>query len=217
MRPRAACFGVLALAALSATAGMAAAQVSGTCVANCSAARPALPAPPAPPDPARDVWFDAIRSTGEVRLERAGGGVLAGQNMAQVRLRQGDRIVVGPSGETLLGLPDGSAIHVGPNSELVFDDVLWLTEPQPYVLRLVKGMVRYVGSFGLHPEPKFELYSAAVGIRGTTLELAADPDGSGYISLIEGAAQVTDEKGEQFDLRAGAKVTFSNFQISSRP
>jgi hypothetical protein len=159
------------------------------------------------------VFFTSVRSSGEVRLERAGGGVLIGQNMAQVRLTSGDKLVTGPGGDVDLTLSDGSLIHLDAGTEVAFDDIRWLSEPSPVLIRLVVGGLRLVTSKLPHNEPRVGLFGLVGGIRGTAIDMRADPDGSGSLTLVEGAIEITTDGGESFAMSPGQTITFSNFAL----
>ncbi len=180
----------------------------------------------APLTPSRDVYITSFSVTGDVHLDMGGGRKLFGNNMANVRLGPGARFIVGPGGRATLGLTDGSSIQLGPNSELDFEDLKFLSEPDSLAVRLTIGTLRLVHSVlvrldALSPPPKREphikLPVGDLGFRGTDVECQVTPDGSGYIKVFSGDAVLTPSAGAAIELGAGQMVTFSGSRRISAP
>jgi ferric-dicitrate binding protein FerR (iron transport regulator) len=191
----------------------------GVCPKSTTATRP-----PPPLDPSREVYFNSVKASGEVHLERAAGGALSGQNIAQVRLKAGDKVVTGPTGHARLELTDGSVIELDANTDVSFEDVADWSDPMPFALRLLVGFAHFTHMPNCDvidycgprvKEGRLMIFSGTIGIRGTEFEMRAEPDGNGYVKLISGKLEITpDDGGEPFTMSAGDTIRFSNFALT---
>jgi hypothetical protein len=86
---------------------------------------------------------------------------------------------------------------------------------------LAKGVFRWVTG-KLPPSWKrqddIHVPDAAVGFRGTDVEISVVPDGPGYIKLFEGQLEITENKtGNVFLMNAGQMVTLNADGTVGRP
>src|SRR5258708_20188757 len=80
-----------------------------------------------------------------------------------------EKVTTGPEGKTQLLFADGSALSIGPNSEVVLDEFVYdpATETGKIALSATKGVFRLVGGKISKTEPVvLKMPTATLGIRG---------------------------------------------------
>jgi hypothetical protein len=115
-------------------------------------------------------------------------------------------------------LLDGTVVSMGPNSDMVIDEFVYDpdTSSDRFLARITKGLFRFVaGKLSHRPDQwRVNVPSGAVGIRGTTFDVTANPDGSGEISVEEGEIVLTEyDSGKEWVVDAGQKLVADNFQV----
>ncbi len=128
-------------------------------------------------------------------------GVLMQPLAVGTELQRGDQLVTGNHARVLLQGADGSAIKLGENAVLRFDELAQRREQRSLfsaVLNVAKGAFRFTTSSLDKFKPrdvKVKVAGATVGIRGTDLwgKDGADAQGMamGVVCLIEGKVSVT--------------------------
>jgi hypothetical protein len=176
----------------------------------CPSAGPVAP-PPQPPragaaaDVSGDVTF--IYPDGSSHSASAGSP-----------LPIGARVITGPSGSMKVQLLDNTVISFGPNSDMVIDEYVYDpdTHDDRFLARITKGVFRFVAGQLQHRSDQWRLNTptGAVGIRGTTFDVTANPDGSGEIDVEEGEIVLTEyDSSKEWVVDAGQKLVVDNFQV----
>jgi hypothetical protein len=130
----------------------------------------------------------------------------------------GSRVIIGPSGSLKVALLDGTVISMGPNSDMVIDEYVYdpSTSSSKFLATITKGVFRFVsGQLNHRPDQwRLNVPTGAIGIRGTTFDVTANPDGSGEIGVEQGEIVLTEYDSEkQWVVDAGQKLVVDNFQI----
>ncbi len=131
----------------------------------------------------------------------------------------GSRVIIGPTGSLKVILLDDTMFSMGPNSDMVIDEFVYDpdTHEDRFLSRITKGIFRFVaGRVGHRPDQwRVNVPSGAVGIRGTTFDVTANPDGSGEISVEEGEIVLTEfDSAKEWVVDAGHKLVVDNFQVT---
>lgn len=174
---------------------------------------PAAVAPAQPPPPPRA--GAAAEVTGDVTfIYPDGSRHPAG---AGDPLPIGSQVIVGPAGSLKIMLLDETVLSMGPNSDLIIDEFVYDPgESDRFLARITKGIFRFVaGKVGHRPDEwRVNVPTGAVGIRGTTFDVTANPDGSGEIDVEEGEIVLTEyDNGKEWVVDAGKKLVVDNFQV----
>jgi hypothetical protein len=127
-------------------------------------------------------------------------------------------VTTGPEGKTQLLFIDGSALSIGPNSEVVLDEFVYdpKTETGKLAMTATKGVFRLVGGKLSKTEPAtLKTPTATIGIRGGVSTIVLPGGGAdAFASLDFGKALTVEGVGEggqpvtQTVVRAGTGVTF---------
>lgn len=130
----------------------------------------------------------------------------------------GARIIIGPTGSLKVLLLDETVFTMGPNSDMVIDEYVYDpdTHEDRFLSRITKGIFRFVAGKASHRPDQWRVSvpSGQLGIRGTTFDVAANPDGSGEISVEEGEVVLTEyDSAKEWVVDAGQKLVVDNFQI----
>jgi hypothetical protein len=108
---------------------------------------------------------------------------------------------------------DETTLTLGPESSVVLDSFVFDPDPSKasLVMTATKGIFRFAS--GTLPKNAYRLHTpaATIGIRGTVLDLAIEPDAGGgptvvRIALQEGEATVGSCRGEELVLEAGESI-----------
>ena len=139
------------------------------------------------------------RTQGDVRIIRAGQTLTARPGL-DVRAR--DRIVVGANGATGFTTPDNGLFSLGPNSQMIIDDIQFNKQTQDgnIAVRFLKGTFSTVtGLLGkLSPQKhRVQTPTATIGVRGTEYSARVDvpPEMDKDTSRLEVAAQAKESSG----------------------
>ena len=184
------------------------AELGHICVAGCDSGGPPIQETPAPQLPPVGRISSA---SGQVMITNPDGS--PGDGI----IREGSRVVTGPSGHARFVLMDGTALTIGPGSELTVDEFIYdpRTDVHAITASIVKGFFRFVtGKIARHDPGQFKVKLAvgALGIRGTDFEIAAEVDGSGYIKLYSGMIELNPyDSDDTIELEPGQMLRFSNF------
>jgi trimeric autotransporter adhesin len=131
-----------------------------------------------------------------------------------------EKIVTGPVGKTQLLFIDGSALSIGPNSEVVLDEFVYdpQTETGKLAMTATKGVFRLVGGKLSKTEPvTLKTPTATIGIRGGVGTVVLPGTGAGpppFVSLDFGKALTVNGQGADGQptnvmvTRPGTGVTF---------
>jgi hypothetical protein len=177
----------------------------------CPSAGPVTPPQPPPPPRAGA----AAEVSGDVTFVYPDGS--SHTAAAGEPLPIGARVITGPAGSLKVALLDGTVISFGPNSDMVVDEFVYNPgESDRFLARITKGIFRFVaGQVSHRPDQwRVNVPSGAVGIRGTTFDVTADPGGSGEISVEEGEIVLTEyDTAKEWVVDAGQKLVVDNFQV----
>jgi hypothetical protein len=81
--------------------------------------------------------------------------------------------------------------------------------PRKRLVRIVKGLFRWVTAKVHHPEDMVQIHVGTAGIRGMDVAIYQDPDGSGWIKLYQGAIVLEPyDDAPALELTAPAMLTF---------
>ena len=130
----------------------------------------------------------------------------------------GARVIIGPTGSLKVMLLDDTVFSMGPNSDMVIDEFVYDpdTHEDRFLSRITKGIFRFVAGQVAHRPDQWRVNvpSGAVGIRGTTFDVTANPDGSGEIGVEEGEIVLTEyDSGKEWVVDAGQRLVVDNFQV----
>lgn len=130
----------------------------------------------------------------------------------------GARVITGPSGSMKVLLLDGTVFTVGPNADFVVDEFVYDpdTSASKFLATIIKGAFRFVSGKLAHRPDQWQLKvpTGTIGIRGTTFDVDAEPDGSGELTVEEGEIVLTEyDSDKEWVIDAGHKLRIENFQI----
>lgn len=152
--------------------------------------------------------YFVLRDGRRIDARRASG--LAIDNGATIFLGFNARVVVLLPDETIVtmqGAKDGGSI--------VFDDFVYnpQTSASAFTADIAKGVFRLVTGKVVRRDPehmKIKVAIGTIGPRGTDIEAAVEADGSGYVKLRSGSADLTPTDGSPVILvQPGQMVSFS--------
>jgi hypothetical protein len=135
-------------------------------------------------------------------------------------------IRTGPGGHITLGFPDGSALAIGENSQLIemqgFDREYYSTSSEsstPRIFSVLQGYFVWMsGLIQKNEPPIIKTPVGGIGPRGTKFELLLRPDHSGHIKLWEGAVEWRPKNGDPpVMLAPGQMITFDSAGRASAP
>jgi hypothetical protein len=197
----------------------------GTAAYNryCTGAGPVTVAPAAPTyDPTKTVRAVIAAST-DFHVIKAGGRVFTAAEMSGVPFEIGDEMVTGPEGRAQILLPDETIFTLGPGSDMVFDDFIFdpATSSGKISAVIAKGLFRFVtGKIAPHDPQHLNVKIAVgtIGVRGTDIEFEQSPDGSGYVKLFSGLADLTPyDTDTTIELHPGQMITWTDYTKLSGP
>jgi len=108
-----------------------------------------------------------------------------------------ERIVTGPEGKTQLLFVDGSALTIGPNSEVVLDEFVYdpASETGKLAMTATKGVFRLVGGkISKTDTVTLKTPTATLGIRGGIATASVGP-GGGFFGFLFGQKMTVDGTG----------------------
>ena len=150
------------------------------------AAKPAAPVY----DPTRSFFIAPASVKGEFYIQKRNGRRLTADQLRTVPVEFGDQIVVGPTGRVQLLLPDETLFTLGPNSSMTIDAFVFDPAQSGFKqldVKLLHGDFRFVtgkvSTRAADRNVKLKLAVGTIGVRGTDVELNAQPDGSGFVKL----------------------------------
>lgn len=221
------------LALLAGFDDCAAAQPSSTSICNlpglrgtsayrryCTGSAPVM-APTAPAfDPLRS--FPAvIADSVDFHLIKKDGRALTADELRGGRFEFGDTMMTGPTGRVQILLPDETIFTLGPNSEMDIDDFIYDPMNGKNVLSatVIKGLFHFVtGKVQDHRDLNVKVAVGSLGVRGTDIEFNQSPDGSGYVKLFSGLAELTPyDTDTTVKLQAGQMITWTDFTKLANP
>lgn len=224
---------ILALALAGALNGTASAQPTATSICNlpelrgtaaynryCRGGAPVM-APAAPAyDPLRS--FPAvIADSVDFHLIKKDGRAFTADGMKGGRFEFGDTMMTGPTGHVQILLPDETIFTLGPNSEMDIDDFIYDPVNGRNVLSatVIKGLFRFVtGKVQEHRDLNVKVAVGSLGVRGTDIEFNQSPDGSGYVKLFSGLAELNPyDTDKTMTLQPGQMITWTDFTKLSGP
>ena len=152
-------------------------------------------------------------ATGKVEWLKSGEATWQSASVGQ-KLAGGDKVRTGEDGEGTLTLDDGSKIQLFANSEFSVQTLTKDTanEEMDTILALMKGRLR-ADVTPLKGNSKFEIETPSVvaAVRGTTLEITINPDGSISVTSDSGKVELIHKGENKFDamLENGDKAEIS--------
>ena len=175
----------------------------------CPSAGPSTPAPPPPRVGA------AAEVSGDVTFVYPDGS--SHKAFAGTPLPIGARVIIGPTGSLKVLLLDDTVFSMGPNSDMVIDEFVYDpdTTISRFLARITKGVFRFVTGKVAHRPDQWRLNvpSGSLGIRGTTFDVTANPDGSGEINVEKGEIVLTEyDSAKDWVIDAGHKLVIENFK-----
>jgi hypothetical protein len=179
----------------------------------CPSAAPVTPPQPPPPPPRAGAAADV---SGDVTFVYPDGSQHTASAGAPLPI--GARVITGPTGSFKLALLDGTVISFGPNSDMVIDEYVYDpdTHEDRFLARITKGIFRFVAGKASHRPDQWRVSvpSGQLGIRGTTFDVTANPDGSGELAVEEGEIVLTEyDSAKEWVVDAGHKLVVENFQV----
>lgn len=105
---------------------------------------------------------------------------------------------------------DNSKLAMGGSSAILVDEMTYAgpASPAGQVLKLTKGVFRFISGSVPKENVKIETPSATIGIRGTKLRVRVEPDGTTTAGCDEGVVTIVSRlTGQSLTLNPGEKVT----------
>jgi hypothetical protein len=162
-----------------------------------------------------------IAASIDLHVIKKDGRARTAEEMAGKRFEFGDRLTTGPAGRAHILLPDETIFTLGPDSDMVIDDFIYdpATGKNTITATVAKGAFRFVtGKVQRQRDLNVKIAVGTIGIRGTDIEFNQSPDGSGYVKLYSGQAELTPHDTEKtIELQAGQMMSWTNFTRLSAP
>jgi hypothetical protein len=100
----------------------------------------------------------------------------------------GDRILTGNIGEAQLRFRDGTRLVVGPNSSMVLDAFIFNDDDtaRTVAINVVRGAFRFITGNGPKDAYAITTPTATISVRGTAFDLDVDPLGTTRLAVVEG-------------------------------
>ena len=162
-----------------------------------------------------------IAASVDLHVIKKDGRALTAEEMVGKRFEFGDRLITGPNGRVQILLPDETIFTLGPNSDMIIDQFVY--DPAAGANRLdaiiLKGAFRFVtGKVQRKRDLNVKIAVGTIGVRGTDIEFKQSPDGSGYVKLYSGRAELTPHNTDKtIELQAGQMISWTNFTKLSAP
>jgi hypothetical protein len=172
--------------------------------------------------------FDPLRSfpaliadSVDFHLIKKDGRAFTADELKGGRFEFGDTMMTGPTGHVQILLPDQTVFTLGPNSEMDIDDFIYDPANGKNVLSttVIKGQFRFVtGKTQDKRDLNVKVAVGSLGVRGTDIEFNQSPDGSGYVKLFSGLAELTPyDTDTTVELQPGQMITWTDFTKLSGP
>ena len=119
------------------------------------------------------------------------------------------RLETVPSGALEVTFTDGSRLTLGSASSVVVDNYVY-AGPQgtgEQTLKMTKGVFRFVSGSMPKERVRMQTPTVSIGIRGTTVKMEVNEDGSGTINFEHGSGFVENNKGQNVPMAEGDVVT----------
>jgi hypothetical protein len=172
--------------------------------------------------------YDPLRSFPAViadsidfHLIKKDGRAFTADELKGGRFEFGDTMMTGPTGRVQVLLPDETIFTLGPNSEMDIDEFIYdpATGKNTLDATVIKGLFRFVtGKMQDHRDLNVKIAVGTIGVRGTDIEFNQPPDGTGYVKLFSGEAELTPyDTDTTIKLQAGQMITWTDFTKFSDP
>jgi len=131
---------------------------------------------------------------GQTMLQKSGAGPMTSVTLKTV-LNEKDVVFTGPTGESTLAFPDGSAILIEPNSRF---EVRLLgfsrgeVRDRSFIVHFGSAVAHFSKQFGKGSRGALSSPTAVAAVRGTGFRVFYDPDPSRkqtYLAVVEGTVQ----------------------------
>ncbi len=172
-------------------------------------------------DPRRSFKAIGVFPTGEFHVTKKNGLNLSAWDMKTIPFEIGDRMTTGPAGRVQIVLPDQTIFTLGPNSDMEMDEFVYdpaSATPNKMLIGMTKGTIRFVTGKVQHSSSehlKVKLSVITVGVRGTDVEIAESPDGTGSVKLYSGLAELTPSGARTaIELQPGQMITWRGKSVS---
>ena len=109
----------------------------------------------------------------------------------------GDRVITDAAGEVQLLFKDGTRMVVGPNSELMLDELVYRAgaSENKFIVRAFNGAFRFITGEAEKDAYLIHTPSATIGVRGTIFDFSVTADETNLL-LLHGGATVCGNNGE---------------------
>jgi hypothetical protein len=133
------------------------------------------------------------------QAEQTVSGTLNGQKRTIVtatEVFENERLTANAQGNAQIELKDGTKIVVGPNANVVLDDFVYKADNTigSLTVRATKGAFRFISGRSGHAAYKVVTPYATIGVRGTAFDVTVQKGGT-YVALLQGAVNVCKSKG----------------------
>jgi hypothetical protein len=134
------------------------------------------------------------------QAEQVVSGTLNGQKRTIVtatEVFENERLTANAQGNAQIELKDGTKIVVGPNANVVLDNFVYKADNTigSLTVRATKGAFRFISGRSGHAAYKVVTPYATIGIRGTAFDVTVQKGGT-YVALLQGAVNVCKTKGK---------------------
>jgi hypothetical protein len=134
------------------------------------------------------------------QAEQVVSGTLNGQKRTIVtatEVFENERLTANAQGNAQIELKDGTKIVVGPNANVVLDDFVYKADNTigSLTVRATKGAFRFISGRSGHAAYKVVTPYATIGVRGTAFDVTVQKGGT-YVALLQGAVNVCKTKGK---------------------
>ncbi len=122
----------------------------------------------------------------------------------------GDVIRTGPKGMAQIRLRDDTRLVVGPNSYMTVDSFVFSgNKAQDISLKAVRGAFRFITGLSAKKAYTIKTPSATIGVRGTRFDMSVDRRGRMAFALYEGAARLCNRRKECMEVTGTCAVALT--------
>lgn len=121
----------------------------------------------------------------------------------------GDRILTGGAGEAQVRFRDGTRLVVGPNSSMTIDAFVFNADntPRQVSVNAVRGAFRFMTGSGNKNAYTITTPTATIGVRGTEFDIAIDETGETSVAVFSGVTLLCDRRRQNcVEQRAGCSL-----------
>lgn len=121
----------------------------------------------------------------------------------------GDRILTGGVGEAQVKFRDGTRLVVGPNSSMTIDAFVFNADntPRQVSVNAVRGAFRFITGSGNKNAYTITTPTATIGVRGTEFDIAIDETGETSVAVFSGVTLLCDRRRQNcVEQRAGCSL-----------